>query len=171
MSRGGTSRVAAPPGPAGGGWEAGVEPVLRLSVRRLDPRASLPARAHRGDAGYDLTAVEGATLPAGGGRCGVRTGVALGLPAGWAAWVLPRSGLALHHGVTCLNAPGLIDSGYRGEIVVVLLNTDPAQRYEVHPGDRIAQLVFLPVPEVALGWSEELEPGDRGSGGFGHTGR
>jgi dUTP pyrophosphatase len=101
----------------------------------------------------------------------VRTGVALGLPVGWAAWVLPRSGLALHHGVTCLNAPGLIDSGYRGEIVVVLLNTDPVQSYEVRPGDRIAQLVFLPVPEVALGWSEELDGGDRGSGGFGHTGR
>jgi len=171
VSRGGASGLATPSGPVGGGWEGGGEPALRLSVRRLDPRASLPLRAHSGDAGYDLAAVEGATLPSGGGRCGVRTGVALGLPVGWAAWVLPRSGLALHHGVTCLNAPGLIDSGYRGEIVVVLLNTDPVQSYEVRPGDRIAQLVFLPVPEVALGWSEELDAGDRGSGGFGHTGR
>lgn len=172
MNRGGALGVAAPSDPpAADRSVTDGESRLGLSVRRLDPRAQLPVRAHPGDAGYDLVAVEGATLPAGGGRCGVRTGVALGLPVGWAAWVLPRSGLALHHGVTCLNAPGLIDSGYRGEVVVVLVNTDPVRSYEVRPGDRIAQLVLLPVPEVALFWSEELEPGDRGSGGFGHTGR
>jgi dUTP pyrophosphatase len=101
----------------------------------------------------------------------VGTGVALALPEGYAGLVLPRSGLALRHGVTCLNTPGLVDSGYRGELRVLLVNTDPDDDYQVHRGDRIAQLVIQAVEQVAFTPVDELEPTERGGGGFGHTGR
>ncbi|HET6693202.1 MAG TPA: dUTP diphosphatase, partial [Pedococcus sp.] len=114
--------------------------MLRIPVLRLDPDLPLPAYAHPGDAGADLVAGEDAVLRRRGGRALVGTGMALALPEGYAGLVLPRSGLALRHGVTCLNTPGLIDSLYRGEIKVLLVNTDGARDYVVHRGDRIAQL-------------------------------
>ena len=147
--------------------------MLEVPLVRLDPGLPAPSYAHPGDAGADLYAREDALLCAGGGRALVPTGVALALPAGYAGFVQPRSGLALRHGVTCLNTPGLIDAGYRDEIRVLLVNTDPADAYEVRRGDRIAQLViqaveeaaFVPVPDG------ELPGSSRGLGGFGHTGR
>jgi dUTP pyrophosphatase len=137
---------------------------------RLDPDLPLPAYAHPGDAGMDLVAREDGMLPAAGGRLLVPTGVAIAIPPGHAGFVLPRSGLALHHGISVVNAPGLIDSAYRGEIKVVLLNTDPQNDYRVHRGDRIAQLVVQRVDEVEWVEVDELDGVDRG-GGFGHTGR
>jgi dUTP pyrophosphatase len=119
----------------------------------------------------DLLARSGARLEAGGGRALVPTGVALALPAGYAGLVLPRSGLALRHGVTCLNTPGLIDPGYRGEVQVLLVNTDPDATYEIFRGDRVAQLVVVAVAELAFLPVDDLETTDRGEGGFGHTGR
>lgn len=145
--------------------------VLRIPLVRLDPELPLPAYARPGDAGVDLVAREGATLRRGGGRALVPTGVAIALPPGHAGFVQPRSGLALRHGVTCLNTPGLIDSGYRDELRVLLVNTDPAHDYEVHRGDRIAQLVVQRVEHVVFDVVSDLEPSDRGTGGFGHTGR
>ena len=145
--------------------------VLRIPVLRLDPDLPLPAYAHPGDAGADLVAGEDAVLRRRGGRALVGTGVALALPEGFAGLVLPRSGLALRHGVTCLNTPGLVDSGYRGELRVLLVNTDPDDDYQVHRGDRIAQLVVQAVEQVAFTPVDELEPTERGGGGFGHTGR
>jgi len=144
---------------------------LDVPVVRLDPELDLPAYARSGDAGLDLVAREGAVLAAGGGRAVIATGVAIELPPGWAGFVLPRSGLAAKHGVTCLNAPGLIDCGYRDELKVILVNLDPAADYEVHRGDRIGQLVVQPVAQV--GWREvaALTPSERGVGGLGHTGR
>lgn len=146
---------------------------LEVEVVRLDPDLPLPTYAHPGDAGLDLRAREGGEVPAGGGRLLVPTGIALAIPLGYAAMVFPRSGLALRHGVTVANAPGLIDSAYRGELQVILLNTDPAADYHVERGDRIAQLVVQRVAEVA--WHErgsvaDLDGENRG-GGFGHTGR
>lgn len=138
---------------------------------RLDPELALPAYARSGDAGADLVAREGVVLLAGGGRALVPTGLALALPEGWAGLVLPRSGLALRHGVTCLNAPGLIDAGYRDELLVLLVNTDPRYDYEVHRGDRIAQLVVQEVARVAFAPVADLPPSPRGTGGFGSTGR
>jgi len=137
---------------------------------RLAGATGVPSYAHPGDAGADLVAAEDALLAAGGGRAAVGTGVAVAVPPGYAGFVLPRSGLALHHGVTCLNAPGLIDAGYRGELRVVLVNTDPHQPYQVRRGDRIAQLVVQPVEAVALVPVAELPPGSRGGDGFGSTG-
>jgi dUTP pyrophosphatase len=145
--------------------------VLRIPVLRLDPELPLPAYAHPGDAGADLVAGEDAVLRRRGGRALVGTGMALALPEGYAGLVLPRSGLALRHGVTCLNTPGLVDSGYRGELRVLLVNTDPDDDYRVHRGDRIAQLVVQAVEHVAFTPVDELEPTERGGGGFGHTGR
>ena len=145
--------------------------VLEVPLLRLDPDLALPGYAHPGDAGADLVARVATVLPAGGGRSVVPTGVALALPDGWAGLVLPRSGLALRHGVTCLNAPGLIDAGYRDEIRVVLVNTDPTEDYEVHRGDRIAQLVVQRVAHIALTPVDALPPSTRGAGGFGSTGR
>ena len=147
-----------------------ARPVLALPVVRLDPELPLPTYARDGDAGLDLLARQDVTLEAGGGRALVPTGMAVALPPGHAGFVLPRSGLALRHGVTVLNAPGLIDAGYRDEVQVILLNTDPATDYAVHRGDRIAQLVIQRVEEIR--WQEvgELDGADRG-GGFGHTGR
>ncbi len=138
---------------------------------RLDPELALPAYARSGDAGADLVAREGVVLSAGGGRALVPTGLALALPEGWAGLVLPRSGLALRHGVTCLNAPGLIDAGYRDELLVLLVNTDPRHDYEVRRGDRIAQLVVQEVARVAFAPVADLPPSPRGIGGFGSTGR
>ncbi len=143
---------------------------LPIPVVRLDPDLPLPSYAHPGDAGLDLHAREGVVLAAAGGRALVPTGIAIAVPPGHGAFVLPRSGLALRHGVTIVNAPGLIDAAYRGEVKVVMLNTDPSQPYEVHRGDRIAQLVVQRVEEVVWQLVDELDGVDRG-GGFGHTGR
>jgi dUTP pyrophosphatase len=146
---------------------------LPLPVHRLDDGLPLPSYARPGDAGADLYAREGVVLKAGGGRAAVPTGLIVAIPAGYAGFVQPRSGLALRHGVTCLNSPGLIDAGYRGEIAVVLVNTDPSHDYEVARGDRIAQLVIQPVVEADFRpvAEAELPPAERGSGGFGHSGR
>jgi dUTP pyrophosphatase len=143
---------------------------LLLPVVRLDPDLPLPAYAHPGDAGLDLHARVDVTLPPAGGRALVPTGIAIAVPPGHAAFVLPRSGLALRHGIGVVNSPGLIDAAYRGEVKVVLLNTDPTVEYRVHRGDRIAQLVVQPVDEVAWKVVDELDGIDRG-GGFGHSGR
>jgi dUTP pyrophosphatase len=147
--------------------------VLEVPLVRLDPDLPVPSYAHQGDAGADLYARQDTVLAAGGGRALVPTGVALALPPGYAGFVQPRSGLALRHGVTCLNTPGLIDSGYRDELRVLLVNTDPATAYEVHRGDRIAQLVIQAVEEAKFVEVGEgaLSDSARGLGGFGHTGR
>ncbi len=144
---------------------------MQISVRRLHPDAVLPSLAHEGDAGCDLVAVASVTLAAGGGRAMVPTGFAMALPAGTAGFVLPRSGLASRHGITCANAPGLIDAGYRGEVKVALVNLDPTNDYVVQVGDRIAQLVVLPVPTVTFLEVDELDASERGEGGFGSSGR
>ncbi|HYY77976.1 MAG TPA: dUTP diphosphatase [Actinomycetes bacterium] len=141
-----------------------------VPVRRLDPDLPLPAYAHPGDAGADLRAAEDVVLPP-GGRAVVRTGVAVAVPDGYAGFVHPRSGLAVRHGITLVNAPGTIDAGYRGEIRVVLLNTDPAEPFKVNRGDRIAQLVVQPVASARFVAADELPPSPRGEGGFGSTGR
>lgn len=143
---------------------------VEIPVIRLDPELPLPSYAHPGDAGVDLVAREDAVVRANGGRVLVPTGIALALPLGHAGFVLPRSGLALKHGVTVVNSPGLIDCAYRGEIKVVLLNTDPTADYRVQRGDRIAQLVVQRVNEVVWREVDSLDGDDRG-GGFGHSGR
>lgn len=146
--------------------------MLAVSLVRLDPDLPIPTRAKVDDGGVDLYArIDVELLPA-GGRGVVPTGIALAIPTGYAGFVQPRSGLAARHGVTCLNAPGLIDAGYRGEVAVVLINTDPSLTYRIRRGDRIAQLVVQQVEqpifvEVQAG---ELATTDRGSGGFGHSG-
>jgi dUTP pyrophosphatase len=145
--------------------------VPGLPILRLDPDLPLPAYARAGDAGADLVAREGVVLKAGGGRAMVPTGVAVAIPEGYAGLVLPRSGLAARHGVTVVNAPGLVDAGYRGELTVVLLNTDPDAEYEIHRGDRIAQLVIVAVAMVDFDVVDELPASERGGGGFGHSGR
>jgi len=141
-----------------------------LPVRRLDPDLPLPAYAHPGDAGADLRAATDVVLPP-GGRATVGTGLAVAVPEGYAAFVHPRSGLAARHGITVVNAPGTVDAGYRGEIRVVLLNTDPAEPFTVRRGDRIAQLVVQPVTRVRFLDVDELPATARGGGGFGSTGR
>ncbi len=147
--------------------------MLAVAVHQIDPELPLPTYAHPGDAGADLFAREGAVLAAGGGRALVPTGLVVAIPLGYAGFVQPRSGLALRHGVTCLNTPGLIDAGYRGELSVLLVNTDRDTDYEVHRGDRIAQLVIQEVAEAEFCPTElaGLTPAARGAGGFGHTGR
>jgi dUTP pyrophosphatase len=144
--------------------------VLEIPVTQLDADLPLPTYARAGDAGADLVAREGATLPRGGGRALIPTGIALAIPDGYAGFVQPRSGLALRHGVTCLNTPGLIDAGYRDELRVLLVNTDPEHDYEVARGDRIAQLVVQAVEHAAFVLVDRLPLSDRGIGGFGHTG-
>jgi dUTP pyrophosphatase len=141
-----------------------------LPVRRLHPDLPLPAYAHPGDAGADLRAAEEVVLPP-GGRAVLGTGMALAVPEGYAAFVHPRSGLAARHGITVVNAPGTVDAGYRGEVRVVLLNTDPAEPFTVRRGDRIAQLVVQPVARVRFLDVDELPATPRGAGGFGSTGR
>ncbi len=143
---------------------------VEIEILRIDPGAPLPEAAHPGDAGYDLRAREGALLQPSGGRAAIPTGVALAIPPGYAGFVQPRSGLALRHGVTCLNTPGLIDSGYRDEIRVILVNLDATDAFEVQPGDRIAQLVVQRVEEAAWCEVESLGGSARGLGGFGSTG-
>jgi dUTP pyrophosphatase len=142
---------------------------VQLPIRRLQPRARLPARAHDGDAGLDLYAVEPVTL-APGERAIVGTGIAVEIPPGHAGMVLPRSGLAARHGIALVNAPGLIDSGYRGEIRVLLLNTDRATAFDVEPGDRIAQLVVTPFTAAEPIEAVELGASARAGDGFGSTG-
>jgi dUTP pyrophosphatase len=143
---------------------------MELPVKKLDPRARLPHRAHPGDAGLDLYAIESVKL-APGERAAIRTGIAIALPAGFGALVVPRSGLAAKHGIGVVNGPGLIDEGYRGELLVLLINHDPEEPFEIVEGDRIAQLVLLPVPELTTTEVEELPATGRGEGGFGSTGR
>jgi dUTP pyrophosphatase len=142
--------------------------TIRVLVRRLDPTIPLPTYAREGDAGLDLQAAEATTLEP-GGRALLSTGLAVAIPAGYAGFVLPRSGLALRHGLTLLNAPGLIDAGYRGEIKVLLINHDRAP-VTVARGERIAQLVLQPVERTELFEVQELPPSERGDGGFGSTG-
>lgn len=142
---------------------------MQLRFKKLRDDAIIPTQAHAGDAGSDLYAVEGAVLEP-GGRAKVPTGVAVAIPEGHAGLVLPRSGLAHKHGITLTNTPGLIDSGYRGELQVLMLNTDRDTAYEVKPGDRIAQLMI--VAFAAPEWSEveEFDETTRGDGGFGSSG-
>jgi dUTP pyrophosphatase len=143
---------------------------VELLVTRLRDDARLPTRAHEGDAGLDLYAVESASLGP-GERAAVATGVAVEIPDGHAGLVLPRSGLAASHGIALVNAPGLIDSGYRGELRVLLLNTDRERGFEIASGDRIAQLLLTPVVSAEAVEVAELEVSVRGDGGFGSTGR
>lgn len=141
-----------------------------LRFRKLDESAVLPEAAHDGDAGIDLRANEKAWLDP-GQRASVGTGLAVEIPAGFGGLVLPRSGLAMKHGISLVNAPGLIDSGYRGELRVLLLNTDTEQAFEIEPGDRIAQLMLVPFLTVLPVAVEELGDSQRGEGGFGSSGR
>jgi dUTP pyrophosphatase len=142
--------------------------VIELPVRRLRPDAQVPTRAYAGDAGIDLAACERVEL-APGERALVPTGLAVAIPAGYAGYVQPRSGLATKHGISIVNTPGLVDSGYRGELLVNLLNTDPREPFVVEPGMRIAQLVVLAVPEVEPVEVEELPGSERGDRGFGSS--
>ncbi len=143
---------------------------MNLPLRRLRPDAVVPERAYAGDAGLDLSACDRIEL-APGERALVGTGLAVAIPAGHAGFVQPRSGLAAKHGITIVNAPGLIDSGYRGEIKVALLNTDLRETFVVEPGMRIAQLVVLALPEVQPVEVDELAETERGTDGFGSSGR
>jgi dUTP pyrophosphatase len=153
-----------------------ARPTTKLTVptHQLDPDVALPTYAHGDDAGADLCARRDVSIPAAGGRALVPTGLVVSIPTGYAGFIQPRSGLALRHGVTCLNTPGLIDSGYRGEVSVLLVNTDPHHDYEVRRGDRVAQLVIQRVERARFIASDEEElplSATRGEGGFGHTGR
>jgi dUTP pyrophosphatase len=143
--------------------------VIPLPVRRLRPEAVLPARAYAGDAGLDLSACERVEL-APGERAVVATGLAVAIPEGYAGFVQPRSGLAAKHGITIVNSPGLVDAGYRGEVLVVLLNTDKRESFVVEPGMRVAQLVVVPVPGVQLAEVDELPASERGARGHGSSG-
>lgn len=147
-----------------------MTPPLTVPVVRLDENLDLPSYARAGDAGLDLVARHGAVLQPAGGRALVATGIAFALPEGYAAFVQPRSGLALRHGVTVLNSPGLIDSGYRDELKVLLVNLDPIEPFRIDRGDRIAQLVVQAVAEVQWAPTDSLHGANRG-GGFGSTGR
>jgi dUTP pyrophosphatase len=142
--------------------------VIEIAVRRLRPDAQLPARAYPDDAGMDLTACERVEL-APGERALVPTGLAVAIPEGYAGYVQPRSGLAARHGISIVNTPGLVDSGYRGEVLVNLYNSDRRETFVVEPGMRIAQLVILPVPEVELVEVAELPASERGVKGFGSS--
>ncbi len=142
---------------------------MDLPFKRLGPSAELPAAQHPGDAGLDLrSTVDVVVAP--GERAMVPTGVAVAIPTGHAGLVLPRSGLASRHGLTMANAPGLIDAGYRGEVICAVVNLDPSEAVTIAKGDRIAQLVIVALPTVSPGWVEELPGSTRGDGGFGSTG-
>jgi dUTP diphosphatase len=143
--------------------------AVELPIAKLEPGAVLPTRAHRGDAGLDLYASEGVRIGP-GQRSSVGTGIAVEIPEGHAGQVLPRSGLAKKHGIALVNSPGLIDSGYRGELRVLLLNTDPRELFEVEAGDRIAQLLVSPVVMAEPVEVDSLTDSARGNGGFGSTG-
>ena len=142
---------------------------MKIAVKRLDPTLPLPRYARASDAGLDLYAAERVVIEP-GARAVVATGLAIAIPPGYAGFVLPRSGLALRHGITKLNTPGLIDAGYRGEIKVLLVNHDPHTAVTIERGDRIAQLVVLAVEAVELVEVDELSETERGTGGFGSTG-
>ncbi len=144
--------------------------MTQLRVRRLHPEACLPTRAYDGDAGLDLYALEPVALSP-GERASVSTGIALEIPAGQAGLVLPRSGLAARHGIALVNAPGLIDAGYRGEVRVLLLNTDRHDTFTISQGERIAQLVLVRVESPEVAEVQELALSERGSGGFGSSGQ
>ena len=141
-----------------------------IHIKRLDTDLPLPILAHVGDAGLDIYSAIDVVLAPNGGRALVPAGIAISIPLGYAGFVLPRSGLALNHGISLVNTPGLIDSHYRGEIKVVMLNTDQSRPYHVSRGDRIAQLVIQRVEEVTWTEVDTLDDNDRG-GGFGHSGR
>jgi len=143
---------------------------MEILVQRLDAGVPMPARAHPGDAGLDLHAAEDVSLKP-GERASVPTGIAVAIPEGCAGFVVPRSGLAAKYGIGVVNAPGLIDSGYRGEIRVLLVNLDQSEAFELRRGERIAQLVIQRVEEATLREVGELPPSARGEGGFGSTGR
>ena len=145
--------------------------VLEIPTVLLDEELDVPSYARVGDAGADLVARLGAIVRAGGGRALVPTGVRLAIPPGYAGFVQPRSGLALRHGITLANSPGLIDAGYRDEIAVIVINTDPVDDFEIRSGDRIAQLVVQRVEEASFVPVSDLPASARGLGGFGHTGR
>jgi dUTP pyrophosphatase len=145
--------------------------MLNIPIIRLIDDAIIPIYAKLGDAGADLVAAESVVLESGGGRALISTGVAIAIPEGFAGFVQPRSGLALKHGITCLNTPGLIDSGYRGELKVLLINTDPNEAFEINKGERIAQLVIQKVEECNFQEVEELPDSERGETGFGSSGR
>ena len=151
-------------------YPRGVDTPLSVPIVRLDEQLPLPTKAHIHDAGLDLYARVSTTLTAGGGRALVATGVAIALPVGYMAMVVPRSGLALNHGVSLVNTPGIIDAGYRGELLVIMINHDPSIDYQVQRGDRIAQLIVQPIVDVRWQPVEALDDMDRG-GGFGHSGR
>jgi dUTP pyrophosphatase len=143
---------------------------MRIPIRRLDPGLPLPAAQHAGDAGLDLYAAADVELEPRGGRSLVPTGIAIAIPEGCAGFVQPRSGLALRHGVTCLNTPGLVDAGYRDEISVLLVNLDPTEPFKVSRGDRIAQLVIQRFETVEWDEVSDLDDSDRGLAGWGSTG-
>jgi dUTP pyrophosphatase len=142
--------------------------MTELLVRRLHPDAQMPAGAYDGDAGLDLASIEEVVLRP-GERHTVATGLAVAIPAGHAGFVQPRSGLAARQGITVVNSPGLIDEGYRGELKVVLLNTDPDEPFHIRPGDRIAQLVVLAVPRITVTEADDLPPSERAERGFGSS--
>lgn len=142
---------------------------MNLDFAKLDPRAQVPTRAHDGDAGLDLRALDAVRLGP-GERIAVSTGLAVAIPEGHAGLVLPRSGLARRHGITLTNSPGLIDAGYRGELQILMLNTDPAETFQIEPGDRIAQLVIVPIVLAMPTEVESLDQTTRGDGGFGSSG-
>jgi dUTP pyrophosphatase len=144
--------------------------MIELPIQRLRDDAVVPQRAYAGDAGLDLSACERVELGP-GERAVVGTGLAIAIPEGYAGYVQPRSGLAAKHGITIVNTPGLVDSGYRGELKVILLNTDERAPFVVEPGMRIAQLVLLQIPAVAPVVVDELPDSERGAGGFGSSGR
>jgi dUTP pyrophosphatase len=142
--------------------------LIELPIQRLHAEAVIPERAYAGDAGLDLAACERVEL-APGERALVGTGLAVAIPEGYAGFVQPRSGLAARHGLTIVNSPGLVDSGYRGELRVIVLNTDSSEPFVVEPGMRIAQLVVLPIPELELVEVDELPASERGVRGFGSS--
>lgn len=148
-----------------------MTPNLTVQLQRLDPALPVPAPARPGDAGVDLVAATDVLLAPRGGRAVLPTGMAVAIPFGYCGLVLPRSGLAREHGVTCLNTPGLIDAGYRGELQVLLINTDPELPYPVRRGDRIAQLVIVAFQPPTFVEVDQLDGSERGSGGWGHSGR
>lgn len=141
----------------------------QLRFKKLDEAAKLPTQASEGDAGFDLSSIEDVVLHP-GDRALVKTGLAVEIPEGFGGLVLPRSGLALRHGITLVNSPGLIDSGYRGEVGVILHNTDAASSFAVEAGDRIAQLMVVPFAQLSPAWADTLSQSERESGGFGSSG-
>lgn len=144
--------------------------MVTVDVKRLTDGIPLPAYARPGDAGADLCSAVATRLDPGGGRAAVPTGLAVAIPTGYVGYVMPRSGLAFRHGVTVVNAPGVIDAGYRGELKVLLINTDPDEAFEIAVGDRIAQLVVQRIEEATFGVVDDLDDTERGHGGFGSTG-